>query len=142
MEESLDNEKFNAFEFNTDDEAVELDSVKCVDKFTSNPTSLYLLSNMDVDVCKSTECEDVEILDVINNKDQKFEVVEVAECQKVEVESDKIKIDVAPKNKLLLNEKAGIRIHESFHALVVEAEGYEKLTFDEIDVRNRLQEDV
>ncbi|KAI3867101.1 hypothetical protein MKW92_018968 [Papaver armeniacum] len=97
---------------------------------------------MDVDVCKTIECQDVEILDVINNKDQNFEVAEVAECQKVEVESDKIKIDVAPKNKLLLNEKAGIRIHKSFHALMVQAEGYAKLTFNEIDVRNRLQEDV
>lgn len=42
MEENSDNEKFDAFEFNTDDEAVELVSEKFVDKFTSNPASLYL----------------------------------------------------------------------------------------------------
>ncbi|KAI3913323.1 hypothetical protein MKX01_011809, partial [Papaver californicum] len=42
MEESSDNEKFDAFDFNTDDEAVDLVSEKYVEKFTSNPASSFL----------------------------------------------------------------------------------------------------
>ncbi|KAI3839562.1 hypothetical protein MKW92_044643 [Papaver armeniacum] len=52
---------------------------------------------MDVDVCKINECDqDAEILDVINNTDQKSEVTEFTKCQKVEmkvkVKSDKVKL--------------------------------------------------
>ncbi|KAI3950215.1 hypothetical protein MKW92_044529 [Papaver armeniacum] len=84
---------------------------------------------MDVDVCKINECDqDAEILDVINNKDKKSEVTEVTKCQKVEmkvkVESDKVKL------------KTEIRLHKSFNELVDQAARYEKLTFDEKDVRN------
>ncbi|KAI3841612.1 hypothetical protein MKX03_015527, partial [Papaver bracteatum] len=87
--------------------------------------------NTDIDVCKINECDqDAEILDVINNKDKKFKVNEVTKCQKVEmkvkVESDKVKM------------KTGIRLHKSFNVLVNQAAGYEKLTFDEKDVRNML----
>ncbi|KAI3881656.1 hypothetical protein MKX03_017575 [Papaver bracteatum] len=86
---------------------------------------------MNVDVCKINECDqDAEILDVINNKDQKYEVNEVKKCQKVKmkvkVESDKVKL------------KTGIRLHKSFNVLVDQAAGYEKFTFDEKDVRNML----
>ncbi|RZC72891.1 hypothetical protein C5167_048367 [Papaver somniferum] len=53
------------------------------------------MAHMDVDVCKITKCQDVEILGVINNKDQKLEVPKVTQCQKVEVkvavEFDKVK---------------------------------------------------
>ncbi|KAI3895190.1 hypothetical protein MKW92_006176 [Papaver armeniacum] len=86
---------------------------------------------MDVDVCKINECDqDAEILDVINNRDQKSEVTEFTKCQKVEmkvkVESDKVKL------------KTGIRLHKSFNELGDQAAGYEKLTFNEKDVRNML----
>ncbi|KAI3912925.1 hypothetical protein MKW98_008337, partial [Papaver atlanticum] len=71
--------------------------------------------------CKITEYQDVEILDVINNKDQKSKVIEVTQCRKVRVEFDKV---------------TGIGFHKSFNALVVQAAGYEKLTFDKKDFRN------
>ncbi|XP_026452076.1 protein FAR1-RELATED SEQUENCE 5-like [Papaver somniferum] len=48
------------------------------------------------------------------------------------------KIDVASKNKLLLNQKAGIRTNKSFHSLVIEAGGYENLGFSEKYARNML----
>ncbi|RZC44892.1 hypothetical protein C5167_037838 [Papaver somniferum] len=83
--------------------------------------------DMDVGVCKITECQDVEILDVINNKDQKSEVAEVAQCRKVGVKFNKVKL------------KTQIKTQRSFHALVVQAAGYEKLIFDQKDVRNMLQ---
>ncbi|KAI3990299.1 hypothetical protein MKX01_037638 [Papaver californicum] len=84
---------------------------------------------MDVDVRKIIECKDVEILDVINNKYQKLEVNEVTQYQKVEVKVgakfDKIK------------QKTGIGAHQIFmHCMVVvvQADVYEQLTFNEIDV--------
>ncbi|KAI3896866.1 hypothetical protein MKX03_013517, partial [Papaver bracteatum] len=48
------------------------------------------------------------------------------------------KIDVASKNKLLLNQKAGIRTNKSYHSLVIEAGGYENLAFSEKDARNMI----
>ncbi|KAI3960937.1 hypothetical protein MKW98_019138, partial [Papaver atlanticum] len=82
---------------------------------------------MDVDVCRFTECQDVEILDVINKKDQKSEVVEVTQCRKVGLEFDKV------------NQKTGLRTNKSFHASVIQAAGYDKLTFDLKDVRSMLE---
>ncbi|KAI3870970.1 hypothetical protein MKX03_029376 [Papaver bracteatum] len=87
-----------------------------------------LNNDMDVDVCKINECQDVEILDVISNQDQKYEVTK---CQKVEMKV-KLEFDKVKKRK-------GIRTHKSFHGSVVQAVGYEKLTFDLKDVRNMLE---
>ncbi|KAI3872373.1 hypothetical protein MKW92_000682 [Papaver armeniacum] len=82
--------------------------------------------DMDVGVCKILECQDVDILDVINNKDQKSKFFEVTQCRKVGVEFNKVK-------------SRQIGTHKSFHALVVKQIGYEKLIFDQKDVRNMLQ---
>ncbi|XP_071738663.1 protein FAR1-RELATED SEQUENCE 6-like [Rutidosis leptorrhynchoides] len=46
------------------------------------------------------------------------------------------KIDPYSKRRLELNDSAGISIEKNFSSLVVEAEGYENLTFDERDCRN------
>ncbi|KAI3934443.1 hypothetical protein MKW98_002950 [Papaver atlanticum] len=71
--------------------------------------------DMDVTVCKVTECPKAEV--------------------KVGVESDKVKLDITAKKKLVLNHKEEIRTNKSFHALVTQEVGYEKLAFDEQDVR-------
>ncbi|KAI3867960.1 hypothetical protein MKX03_035176 [Papaver bracteatum] len=80
---------------------------------------------MDVNVCKINECQDVEISDVISNQYQKYEVTK---CQKVEM---KVKLEFDK-----VKQKTGIRTHKSFHGSVVQAVGYEKLTFDQKYVRN------
>ncbi|XP_028066846.1 protein FAR-RED IMPAIRED RESPONSE 1-like [Camellia sinensis] len=43
------------------------------------------------------------------------------------------------KRRLEVNDAAGIRVARNFHSIVVEAEGYEALTFDEQDARNYIQ---
>ncbi|KAI3949609.1 hypothetical protein MKW98_020931, partial [Papaver atlanticum] len=64
------------------------------------------------------------------------------ECPKAEVkdgvEFDKVKLDIAVKKKLVLNQKVEIRTSKSFHALTIQEVGYEKLAFDEQDVRYML----
>ncbi|XP_042423585.1 protein FAR1-RELATED SEQUENCE 8-like [Zingiber officinale] len=45
-------------------------------------------------------------------------------------------LDSTTKRKLELNDQAGITLSKSFHSLVVEAGGYENLTFDERKCRN------
>ncbi|KAG6533924.1 hypothetical protein ZIOFF_007802 [Zingiber officinale] len=49
-------------------------------------------------------------------------------------------LDSTTKRKLELNDQAGITLSKSFHSLVVEAGGYENLTFDERKCRNYISE--
>ncbi|KAJ6829555.1 protein FAR1-RELATED SEQUENCE 9-like [Iris pallida] len=51
------------------------------------------------------------------------------------------KISNHVKKKLLLNDKAGIRMHKNYYTLVVEAGGYENVTFEEKDCRNLVQKE-
>ncbi|XP_028123959.1 protein FAR-RED IMPAIRED RESPONSE 1-like [Camellia sinensis] len=43
------------------------------------------------------------------------------------------------KRKLEINDEAGIGVSRNFHSIVVEAGGYEALTFDERDARNHIE---
>ncbi|XP_028068965.1 protein FAR-RED IMPAIRED RESPONSE 1-like [Camellia sinensis] len=43
------------------------------------------------------------------------------------------------KRRLEINDEAGIGVSRNFHSIVVEAGGYEALTFDERDVRNHIE---
>lgn len=45
------------------------------------------------------------------------------------------------KKKLLLNDKAGIRMHKNYYTLVVEAGGYENVSFEEKDCRNLVEKE-
>ncbi|XP_042410344.1 protein FAR1-RELATED SEQUENCE 6-like [Zingiber officinale] len=49
-------------------------------------------------------------------------------------------LDSTTKRKLELNDQAGITLSKSFHSLVVEAGGYENLSFDERKCRNFISE--
>ncbi|KAG6517174.1 hypothetical protein ZIOFF_020554 [Zingiber officinale] len=49
-------------------------------------------------------------------------------------------LDSATKRKLELNDQAGITLNKSFHSCVVEAGGYENLSFDERKCRNYISE--
>ncbi|KAG6508032.1 hypothetical protein ZIOFF_033387 [Zingiber officinale] len=49
-------------------------------------------------------------------------------------------LDSATKRKLELNDQAGITLSKSFHSCVVEAGGYENLSFDERKCRNYISE--
>ncbi|XP_042423040.1 protein FAR1-RELATED SEQUENCE 4-like [Zingiber officinale] len=49
-------------------------------------------------------------------------------------------LDSTTKRKLELNDQAGITLSKSFHSLVVEAGGYENLTFNERKCRNYISE--
>ncbi|XP_028068964.1 protein FAR-RED IMPAIRED RESPONSE 1-like [Camellia sinensis] len=43
------------------------------------------------------------------------------------------------KRRLEINDEAGIGVSRNFHSIIVEAGGYEALTFDERDVRNHIE---
>ncbi|KAG6523513.1 hypothetical protein ZIOFF_013374 [Zingiber officinale] len=49
-------------------------------------------------------------------------------------------LDSSTKRKLELNDQAGITLSKSFHSCVVEARGYENLSFDERKCRNYISE--
>ncbi|KAM0825043.1 hypothetical protein ACQ4PT_069821 [Festuca glaucescens] len=51
------------------------------------------------------------------------------------------KMDFHVKRRLLLNDRAGIRVNKNFNSLVVAADGHENLTFREKDCRNFLEKE-
>jgi hypothetical protein len=51
------------------------------------------------------------------------------------------RMDFNVKRRLLLNDRAGIRVNKNFNSLVVSADGHENLTFREKDCRNFLEKE-